>query len=328
MNAEAQLNNPMKVGKEVVSKFASSEFAMAPILMVILLLFSLLRPEMLSLGNLTNVFNQSVVVIIAGIGATLIILTAGIDLSAGSVIGASGFTAATVISGTGSVTLGIVAALLAGLLSGSLAGILIGLLGQVPFAITLVFQFVVYGVVLWMSSGATVSTGNSALVQWYYGKFGPIPNPVVVALLLVILFHWLTHHTIWGRQVILVGTNLKASQVSGIRTGLVLSSVYSVAGICYGIAGVILTFNLGAANAGMGTPFLMNIIGAVVLGGTSLFGGAGGVVRTAIGALILGFLANGMNLLGVPSYDQQIVTGAAIILAIGIDALSKRRQAK
>lgn len=148
---------------------------------------------------------------------------------------------------------------------------------------------------------------------------------MLVAVILVAVVQLLVTKTVWGRRVFLVGANPKASEVSGIRTGFILYSVYAIAGICFAIAGMILTSNLGAAEAGMGTPFLMNIIGAVVLGGTSLFGGSGGIVRTAIGALILGFLANGMNLMGVPSFDQQIVTGVAVVLAVSVDAISRRR---
>ncbi len=303
-----------------------TELTMLPVLLLLILAFAVFAPNILNPVNISNVLSQSAVVAIAAIGATFVILTGGIDLSVGSTISAAGVTAAAVMGWTGSVALGILAGLVVGAFAGLVIGVLITRLNLVPFVVTLAGLFAIGGTTLLLSNGATIGPIPSSITGFGIALVAGIPAPVILAVVLFALMQLLLTWTTWGRRVILVGANREAARVSGINVRGVETSVYVVAGLFSAIAGVLMTINLYGANATMGSSQLLNVIGAVVLGGTSLFGGRGSVVRTAIGVLVLGFLANGMNLLGLESYDQQAVTGAVILAAACIDAILHRRR--
>jgi ribose transport system permease protein len=303
-----------------------TELTMLPVLVLLILAFSVFAPNMLSPLNITNVLSQSAVVAIAAIGATFVILTGGIDLSTGSSISASGVTAAAVMTATGNVALGIICGIVVGVLVGLIIGLLITHLNLVPFVVTLAGLFAIAGTALLLSNGATIAPIPSSITGFGIALVAGIPAPVVLAVVLFVVMQFLLTNTTWGRRVILVGANRQAAKISGIHVRRVETSVYAIAGFFSAIAGVLMTVNLYGANASMGSSQLLNVIGAVVLGGTSLFGGRGSVVRTAIGVLVLGFLANGMNLLGLSSYDQQAVTGAVIVIAACVDAILHRKR--
>lgn len=303
-----------------------TELTMLPVLVLLILAFSVFAPNMLSPLNITNVLSQSAVVAIAAIGATFVILTGGIDLSTGSSISASGVTAAAVMTATGNVALGIICGIVVGVLVGLIIGLLITHLNLVPFVVTLAGLFAIAGTALLLSNGATIAPIPSSITGFGIALVAGIPAPVVLAVVLFVVMQFLLTNTTWGRRVILVGANRHAAKISGIHVRRVETSVYAIAGFFSAIAGVLMTVNLYGANASMGSSQLLNVIGAVVLGGTSLFGGRGSVVRTAIGVLVLGFLANGMNLLGLSSYDQQAVTGAVIVIAACVDAILHRKR--
>jgi ribose transport system permease protein len=302
-----------------------TELTMLPVLLLLILAFAAFAPNILSPQNISNVLSQSAVVAVAAIGATFVILTGGIDLSTGSVISASGVAAAAVMTTTGNAALGILAGLVVGTGSGFVIGLLITRFTLVPFVVTLAGLFVISGTALLFSNGATISI-PPAIAGFGITLIAGVPAPIILAVLLFVVMQFLLTNTVWGRRVILFGANRRAARISGINVRGVEISVYAIAGLFSSIAGVLMTVNLYGANASMGSSQLLNVIGAVVLGGTSLFGGRGSVVRTAIGVLVLGFLANGMNLLGLASYDQQAVTGAVILAAVCIDALLHRRQ--
>jgi ribose transport system permease protein len=300
------------------------DLAMLPVLIVMVFGFAIFNPGILSPLNLTNVLSQTTVIAIAAIGATFVILTAGIDLSTGSTISAAGVAAAAVIHATGNIALGILAGVAAGILAGFLLGLFVAYLKLVPFVVTLAGLFAISGVTLLLTSGATVAGLPDALAIFSITTFGGIPAAALIAIVLFAAAQFALTRTIWGRHVILIGANAEVARVSGIHVKRVTVSVYVVGGFFSAIAGVILTANLSGANASMGSPLLLNVIGAVVLGGTSLFGGRGSILRTAIGALLLGFLADGMTLIGLQSYDQEAVTGIVILLAASLDALLHR----
>ncbi|MCL2464371.1 MAG: ABC transporter permease, partial [Micrococcales bacterium] len=245
-------------------------------------------------------------------------------LSVGMVMSSAGVMAAWVMLRTGSIALGILAGVVIGVVAGIIQGILVGRFDLAPFAVTLVGMFVVGGLTMLMSQGATFAPTPDALTTWNFESVGPIPWPVIPVVVLFVLAQLTLTRTRWGREVLLVGSNIKASVVSGVNARRTLISVYAVAGVFSAFGGFFMTANLAGANADMAQPQLLNVVGAVALGGTSLFGGRGSVTRTAIGALLLGSIASGMNLLGLSSYDQEIVTGVVVALAVGIDALTHR----
>ncbi len=302
------------------------ELTMLPVLVVLIVALATFEPMVLNPGNLLNVLSQSAVVAIAAIGATFVILTGGIDLSVGSTIGASGVTAAAVMQATNSVLLGIVAGLVVGSGAGLIMGILINRLNLVPFVVTLAGLFIIAGTTTLLSNGATISRLPAAFTGITVSTFLGLPIPVFIAVVLYIVAQLVLSTTAWGRRLVLLGASRKTSIVSGSATGRVETSAYLVAGLFASIAGIVLTANLFAADASMGTNMLLNIIGAVVIGGTSLFGGRGSVARTAIGVLLLGFLANGMNLIGLASYDQVAVTGTVILAAASLDVVLHRKR--
>lgn len=300
------------------------DLAMLPVLVVMVLSFAIFNPGILSPLNLTNVLSQTTVIAVAAIGATFVILTAGIDLSTGSMISAAGVASAFVMHATGSIPLGILAGVAAGLVAGYLLGVLVAYLKIVPFVVTLAGLFTISGVALLLTSGATLSALPGGVTEFSIATFGGIPAAALVAIVLFVGAQLVLTKTVWGRQVLLVGANPEVARVSGIPVERITVSVYMMGGLFSAVAGIILTAKLFGANSSMGSPLLLSVIGAVVLGGTSLFGGRGSILRTGIGALLLGFLANGMTLLGLQSYDEEAVTGLVILVAASIDALLHR----
>jgi ribose transport system permease protein len=294
---------------------------MLPVLVIMVAVLSAMTDGMLTQTNLINVLSQSAVVAIAAIGATFVILTGGIDLSTGSVIGAAGLAGAEAMREFHNVPLGLLVGLVTGTLVGSIVGVVVARLPVVPFAVTLAALYVVSGVATLTSHGNTIAPIPISVVKFSIVGPAGIPDAVWLTIILFVVAQTVLTCTAWGRRVFLVGANVHVARISGIHVARSLTSVYAVAGLCSAAAGLVLTSGLAGAGASMGSPLLLNIVGAVVLGGTSLFGGRGSILRTAIGVLLLGFLSNGMSLLGLQSYDQQIVTGIAIFLAASADGL-------
>lgn len=297
---------------------------MLPALVLLIAVLSLITDGLLTRSNIIGVFSQSSVVAIAAIGATFVILTGGIDLSTGSVIGASGVAGAWVITTTGNVVLGVAAGLVAGTVIGLLIGAVVARLGVVPFAATLAALYVVSGGATLLSHGNTIAPVPVGFIDFSIEGPGGVPSAVWLAVALFIAAQLALTGTGWGRRVMLVGANREVARISGINVAGTTMSVYAVAGMFSALAGMVLTSELAGAGASMGSPLLLNIVGAVVLGGTSLFGGRGSLLRTGIGVVFLGFLSNGMSLLGLADYDQQMVTGAMIFLAASGDGVARR----
>ncbi|GAA4613074.1 ribose ABC transporter permease [Actinoallomurus liliacearum] len=301
-----------------------ADLSMLPALVLLIAVLSLFTDGLLTPSNITNVFSQSAVVAIAAIGATFVILTGGIDLSTGSVIGASGVAGAWIITSTHSVAVGIAAGLLTGTAIGLAVGVVVARLPVVPFAVTLAALYVVSGGTTLLSHGKTIAPVPAGFIDFSIDGPGGVPYAVWLAVGLYVLAQLALTRTAWGRRVVYVGANAEVARISGVDVARTKTSVYAVAGLSSAMAGMVLTSGLAGAGASMGSPLLLNIVGAVVLGGTSLFGGRGSMLRTGIGVLFLGFLSNGMSLLGLPSYDQQIVTGVLIFAAASADGLLRR----
>jgi ribose/xylose/arabinose/galactoside ABC-type transport system permease subunit len=298
-----------------------ADLSMLPALAVLIVVLSATTDGLLTSSNIINVFSQSTVVAIAAIGATFVILTGGIDLSTGSVIGASGVAGAWVITNTDNVPAGIAFALLTGAAIGVLVGLLVARLPVVPFAVTLAALYVVSGGTTLLSHGETIAPVPAGFINFSIEGPGGVPYAVWMILVLYVIAQIALTRTAWGRRVLLLGANEEVARINGVHVTRTKTSVYAVAGLFSALAGVVLTSELAGAGASMGSPLLLNIVGGVVLGGSSLFGGRGSLLRTAIGVLFLGFLSNGMSLLGLASYDQQMVTGTLIFVAACGDGL-------
>ena len=303
-----------------------ADLAMLPALIVLILVLSTMTDGLLTSSNLINVLSQSAVVAIAAIGATFVILTGGIDLSTGSVIGASGVASAWIITSSGNLAAGIAVGLFTGTMIGLVVGAVVARLNVVPFAVTLAALYVVSGGTTLLSHGKTIAPVPMGFIRFSIDGPGGIPYAVWLVVLLYVIAQVVLTRTAWGRRVVHVGASIEVARISGVNVVRTGTSVYAVAGFFSAIAGLVLTSGLAGAGASMGNPLLLNIVGAVVLGGTRLSGGRGSLLRTGIGVLFLGFLSNGMSLLGLQSYDQLIVTGAFIFLAASADGLFRWRR--
>ena len=285
---------------------------------------AVLTPTFLTSGNLLNVGRQVSIVAILAAGQTFVILTAGIDLSVGSVLALAGAAAAGVSASFGWGP-GIVAGLLIGAGAGLLNGLAITLLLVPDFVATLAMLSIARGATLIYTNGQPISVGDGAMRFLGAGTIGPIPVPIVVMLLVFAVSIVVLRSMTFGRYVYATGGNRRAAAFSGIDTNRVRVLVYVVSGLLAGIAGIVLTGRLATADPQAGVGYELDAIAAVVLGGTSLFGGEGSVARTLLGALILGVLSNGMNLLDVSPFYQEVVKGVVIVIAVALGNLEQLR---
>ena len=301
------------------------DIALIPALLAMGAVFSLTTSDFLTQQNLLNILQQNAVLGIAAIGATFVILSSGIDLSVGSTIGAAGIAASAVMLHAHSIALGVAAGIGAGFLTGSTLGLLIAFFDLTPFVVTLAGMFFASGLTVYLTKGETLGPLPFWLDNLVFRKVLGIPVAAIITVALFVLAQIALTRTTWGRRVQLLGANAKAAQISGVDVRFVTWSVYAVAGVFSGIAGVELVASLSAANADTGSPFLLPVIGAVIIGGTSLFGGQGSIARTGMGVLFLAVLINGLSLLGFQVFDQQAVEGAVILLAVALDILLRRK---
>jgi inositol transport system permease protein len=319
----------------------AAKFAPVIFLVLLMIVFSVLEPRFLSPTNLFNVLRQVSIYGLLAIGMTFVILTAGIDLSIGSILALAGLVAAAVAKGglanrfsVGAETetlgygwgLAALAAIAVGLCAGLLQGYSITKLKVPPFVVTLGGMSVFRGAALLFSDGGPVSGFGPGFVWWGQGKIGPVPVPVLVFLAFAIAAHVVLAHTRFGRQVYAVGGNPEAARLAGVNVRRVILSVYVIMGFFSGLGAFILAARLNSAEAVAGTGFELTVIASVVIGGTSLFGGSGSIFGTVIGAVLIGVLLNGLVLLGVSSYIQQIIIGLIIIAAVAFDTFAKSRK--
>lgn len=285
-----------------------------PIVFALLAGFSLLSPYFLTAGNIEAGLAANSVVLIAAVGMTLVLLTGGIDLSIATVISVSAVVSGLVMAGSDSVPLGLLTAVSVGALFGAVNGILIGGFGLTPFITTMATGLIARGLAFVYSEGVAVKGTPFWVLDFGFMAFLGIPAVTWVALAIVAVATMGLSQTSWGREVMLVGSNRHAAGHAGISVRWIEFSVYFVAGLLAGVAGFVSIANLGNAIPGVGDTLLLVIIGAVVLGGTSMNGGEGSILRTVIGVALLATLINGLNLLGIPFYDQLIVQGVLIFL--------------
>jgi inositol transport system permease protein len=315
---------------------------LAPVifLLALMIVFAVLEPRFLSSINLFNVMRQISITGLVGIGMTFVILTAGIDLSVGSLLALAGLAAAIVAKGgiesrfsvgveTEALGYGwfaaMLVAMLVGLLGGWLQGFSITRLKVPPFVVTLGGLSVFRGAALLIAGGGPISGFDSAYVWWGQGRIGPVPVPVIVFLVFAIIAHIVLTYTRFGRQVYAVGGNVEAARLSGLPVRRILVAVYVIVGFFSGLAGFMLSARLNSSEAVAGIGYELTVIASVVIGGTSLFGGTGSVVGTVIGSILIGVLINGLVLMNVSSYVQQIIIGIIIVLAVAFDQFAKSR---
>ncbi|MGM1065496.1 ABC transporter permease [Saccharothrix sp. Mg75] len=304
----------------------------AVVLLVAVVVFAVLSPRFLTPGNISLVLQQVAVIGTLAVGQTIVILTAGIDLSCGAIMVLTSIVMAKVAADTGLPGL---PALLLGFVVGTLCGLLNGLLVTrlklPPFIVTLGTLNVFFALNLWYSGSATTRgtdmpplllwTGETITVGGTRVTYGSVMVVVLVAAMAFAL-----KNTAWGRHVYATGDDLEAARLSGIRTGRVLLSAYATAGLVYALAAWVLIGRIASASPQAGQMDNLDSITAVVIGGTSLFGGRGAIVGSLIGALIVGVFRNGLALAGVDVLWQTLAVGVLIIVAVSLDQWIRKVQ--
>lgn len=290
----------------------------------ICLVLGILSDRFLTISNLTNIARQVSINAIIASGMTLVIITGGIDLSVGSLVALTGCTALLAMAFPGSDYMGIFIGLLIGSLAGCFNGILVAFGRVPPFIATLAMLIMARGMALAITSGQPIVRSSGFYIFLGEGYVGPIPVPICIMVAVLIAGHFILSHTPMGSSIYAIGGNEEAARLSGIKISRIKVMVYGISGICSAVAGLVLAARLASAQPNTGVGFELDAIAAVVLGGTSLMGGKGGIWGTLIGTFIIGVLNNGFNLLNVSPYYQLISKGAIIIFAVLLDQFLKR----
>jgi ribose transport system permease protein len=285
--------------------------------------FSFNSNDFLTTSNMINVLRQISINAIIALGMTFVLLSSGIDLSVGSVVAATGSMMVSILVAFGvPIWIGIVGGLALGAALGLFNGFVIARGGLPPFIVTLAMLSMARGLAYVFTGGRPTRFDDPAFTFIGNGYIGPLPVPVVITILWFVICWLLLNRTRFGRHVYAIGGNLEAARFAGIKIRQVSTLVYVISGFAAGISGVILAARMSSGQPIAGEGFELDAIAAIVLGGTSLSGGRGRLSGTLIGALIIGLLNNGMNLLGVSFYYQLIIKGLVIITAVYIDAMS------
>ena len=299
---------------------------MLPVLILICVLFAALTPNFLTENNIINVVRQASINIVLAAGMTFVILTGGIDLAVGSVLGLTAVIAVVVSLVPGLGWAAVPAALIGGLVIGVLTGMIVAYLGLPPFIVTLGTYTAIRGAAYLVAGGTTVINSQINFAWIGNGYFGAVPWLVIIALLTIAVSAFILQGTVLGVHVYAVGGNPQAARLTGIPVSFVLIFVYGVSGLLSGLGGAMSASRLYSAQGQLGIGYELDAIAAVILGGTSFSGGIGNVFGTLVGALIIAVLNNGLTLLNVSFYWQLVIKGAVIVLAVTLDKLRTRGQ--
>ena len=315
-------------------------------LVLLVIVFSLLSPAFLTTGNLVILAKHVAINALLAVGMTFVILSGGIDLSVGSIAGLAGMIAGLLLhKGLVLEPFGVIVyfsavpviliALFAGGLMGAVNGVLVTRLRVAPFIATLGVLYVARGLALLISGGATfpnlqgsAELGNTGFVFLGSGTILGLPTPIWLMILVGAVGAFVAGKTPFGRQVYAIGGNERAAALAGIRVNRVKWAVYLISGVCAALAGLVIAAQLAAAHPATGETFELNAIAAVVLGGTSLSGGRGGVGGTLIGAFVIGVLSDGLILLGVSEFWQIVIKGFVIVVAVVVDQWASRKPSR
>ena len=299
-----------------------SELTTVIALIILMAVITIINSNFLTANNLLNLLLQVTSNALIAFGMTFVILTGGIDLSVGSILALSSALTAGLLGSGMPVTLAILISLILGCILGMMNGLLISYGKLAPFIVTLATMTIFRGATLVYTNGNPITKGLSDTFLFQFlgqGYIVGIPFPVIIMFIVFIVLYVLLHKTAFGKSVYAIGGNEKAAYISGVKLNKVKIIIYSISGIMASISGLIITSRLSSAQPTAGASYEMDAIAAVVLGGTSLSGGKGRILGTLIGALIIGVLNNGLNIIGISAFWQQVVKGVVILIAVLID---------
>jgi erythritol transport system permease protein len=313
-------------------------------LVIIVAIFAILSDNYLTTGNLTTITKQVAFNAIVALGMLMVILNGGIDLSVGSTVGLTGAVAGNLFRGLDlpltqaimfpKVWVIVVLAVAVGMLVGWVNGLLIARLNLAPFIVTLGMLYVARGLTQVLLNGQNITNelsgqpylGNTGFFDVFAGRPLGLPISAWVMIVLAVVFSILLTRTPFGRWLYATGSNERAAQLSGVPVKRVQIRIYVLSGFCAAVVGILQVANISSSTADLGQFYELNAIAAVVIGGAALSGGRGTVRGTIIGAFVIGFLANGLVIVGVSPFWQQVITGAVIILAVAVDQIQQMIQ--
>ena len=315
-------------------------FGILIFLVLLIIFFYSQNNRFLSQRNIFNILTEVSIYGVIAVGMTYVVLTAGIDLSVGSVLAFAAMCGAVIAKGasddrfsSGSdVDTGWAAAMatacMVGLMVGWIHGLATTKLKVPPFVVTLGGMTVWRGATLVLGKGGPISGFDESYRMWGKGELWGVPIPVLVFAIVAIIGHVVLRYTPFGRKVYAVGCNREAARLVGVNTDRVITTVYVIVGLLSGLAGFLLSARLSSAEAVAGEMLELRVIASVVIGGTSLFGGIGGVGGTVVGAILIGVLINGLVIMNVGAYYQQIIIGVIIVLAVAFDTFAKSHHSR
>jgi inositol transport system permease protein len=303
-------------------------YGTACFLLVLILFFSMENSRFLSMRNVANILTEVSIYGIIAVGMTFVILTAGVDLAVGSLLAFAGMAGAYVMKAIGadyplSWLVALATATAVGSLVGFLQGKTVTFFSVPPFIVTLGGLTIWRGATLILSDGSPISGFDASYRWWGTGSIAGVPVPIVLFGMIAAAGFVTQRYTRYGRYIYAVGGNPEAARLNGLDVAAIITSVYLIVGALSGLAGFLLSARLGAAEAVGGIGYELRVIASVVIGGTSLAGGRGGVGGTIIGALLIGVLTNGLVIMHVSSYWQQVVIGLIIVAAVAFDTYAK-----
>ena len=304
------------------------EFSIGLALIAEIILFSQFSQYFFTADNLLNVTLQASITAIIAAGMTFVILTAGIDLSVGSLVAFAGILATSVIKINLPVylglSLGILTGLLFGVFSGYIAGLFVTRFKITPFIVTLALMTIWRGASFVYTEGRPIWDLPEVFSYLGGGRVAGVPVPTIIMIIVFVVSHIVLTKTRFGRYVYAVGGNPEPARLAGINTNKIIISVYIISGVLSAVSGILLASRINSGQPNAGLMYELDVIAAVVVGGTSLFGGRGTIIGTFLGAMLIAVLRNGLNLLNVGSYVQQVIVGVVILLAVLLDQLRKK----
>ncbi|MBL8583149.1 MAG: ABC transporter permease [Rhizobiaceae bacterium] len=281
-------------------------------------ILTIIAPNFASARNIFNVLDQNAPLMLTAMGTTLVIMTGGFDLSSGKILSLAGVVGAKVAVVTGSAIAGVAVGIFSGIPAGMLNGFLVGRLKLNSFLLTLATGLLLSGIAMFVTAGYSFDlSGNAAFRYLGSTRYGIVPLSVIVCAIVFVLLTILMRYTVVGRQILAVGSNTEAARLSGLSVGRVKLIAYAIGGAAAATGGMILTTRTGVGGVYTDAPTLtLNAIAAVVIGGTAITGGSGAIWRTVLGVLLLALTRNALNLLNIPPYWQEAVSGLIIIIAL------------
>lgn len=328
MNTQtSSLKAPVNQSRSAHMRDLYRRYGIVAVLVLLCIVLSFANQYFLTLGNIADILRQTSINGILAVGMTYVVLTSGIDLSVGSILALAGIVSASLVTGNHALSpaLGLALGLAVGALAGAINGLLVARLSVPPFVATLGMLSAARGVTFIYNDGMPVTDLPDGYLSIGTGSIAGVPVPIIVFAIVVAVFWAVLRYTTYGRYVYAVGGNAKSAKTSGISTGKIIFSVYVIGGLLAGLAGIILAARTTSALPQAGVSYELDAIAAVVIGGTSLSGGTGSLGGTVVGALLIGVINNGLNLLGVSSYYQQVVKGVIIVGAVLLDVSRKKQ---